>query len=107
MLHKISESFDHIISNNAHLDFIADKTVRDFFIYLEGTFNSLKICKKNTDEENLIIVHKKLKQLQSFPFQSISVEAIDSIKPVAHKIEELLNLYMKIYSTNKWYIQWK
>ncbi|QEY52047.1 FUSC family protein [Legionella longbeachae] len=107
LLHKISKSFDHIISNNDQLDFIDDKIVRDFFIYLEGIFNSLKISRKNTDEENLIIVHKELQQLQSFPFQSISIKAIDSIKPMAHKIEDLLNLYMKIYSTNKWYIRWK
>jgi hypothetical protein len=107
LLHKISKSFGHIINNNDQLDFIDDKVVSDFFSYLGDTFNSLKVSRSNTDEENLIIVQKSLKQLRSFTFQSISIKAIDSIKSLSHAIEELLNLYIKIYSTKKWYLRWK
>jgi hypothetical protein len=95
---------DHAISNNDQLAFIDNKIVHDFFSYLGDTFNSFKVSRSNTDEENLITVQKELKQLRSFTFQSIS---IDSIKSLTHTIEELLNLYIKIYSTNKWYLRWK
>ncbi len=107
MLDKISKSFVDITSNNEPLDFIDEKIVHDFFIFLEDIFNSLKVSKKNTDEDNLMIIQKQLQQLQSFSFSSDSIKTIDRIKPMVYITEELLSCYIKIYSTNKWYLQWK
>jgi uncharacterized membrane protein YgaE (UPF0421/DUF939 family) len=104
LLHHLWAELNQLIANKNLTKLMNQEANRDFLLLLSSIFHSLKQARQNSDEKNLKLIHNHLISLQSLISDTSQVHAI---LPLAHAVEAILKLYNKIYSTKKWYLQWR